>query len=264
MINPNLPTGGDGVSKIKYEWTEEMLSPLGEAGVMIRCGDAISDEVHRRVISVYARLEENSFPGMIELVPSFASVALFYDPMDVTESARSASGKGIHGVSPYQQVCRMLLSRLEMLEESVHNPFRTIVIPVCYGGPVGPDLEYVASENELTPDEVVTIHTSGEYLVHMIGFAPGFPYLGGLSKRIATPRRATPRLRVEAGTVGIGGEQTGIYPVATPGGWHCIGRTPLKLFRPEHDQPSLLQAGDRVRFEAITEQDYMEWKEGEG
>ena len=211
------------MSKIKYEWTEEMLSPLGEAGVMIRCGDTISDEVHRRVISVCAWLEGNSFPGLVELVPSFASVALFYDPIVVAESARSALGKGKHRVSPHQQVCRMILSRLEMLEDSVHNQFRTIVIPVCYGGPFGPDLEYVASENELTPDEVVAIHTSGEYLVHMIGFAPGFPYLGGLPKRIATPRRATPRLRVEAGTVGIGGENRnipGIHPW-----WLALHRT---------------------------------------
>ena len=252
------------MSRIKYVWTEEMLSPLGEAGVMIRCGDVISDEVHRRVISICTWLEERPFPGMVELVPSYASVALFFDPMVVAVSTRSAAEKGESGISPYQHVCRMILTRLEMLEDSVHNQSRTVVIPVCYGGSFGPDLEYVARENGLTPDEVVAIHTSGDYLVHMIGFAPGFPYLGGLSERIATPRRATPRLKVEAGTVGIGSEQTGIYPVATPGGWQCIGRTPLKLFRPEHDQPSLLQAGDRVRFEAITEQDYMEWKEGEG
>ncbi|MFS0873332.1 5-oxoprolinase subunit PxpB [Paenibacillus xylanilyticus] len=241
-----------------------MLSPLGEAGVMIRCGDTISDEVHRRVISVCTLLEQNSFSGMGELVPSFASVALFYDPLIIAATAVSTAGKGARLSSPYQEVCGMLLARLNMLEESVHDHARTVVIPVCYGGEFGPDLKHVADEHGLTPDEVIAIHASGEYLVHMIGFAPGFPYLGGLSKRIATPRRATPRLRVEAGTVGIGGEQTGVYPVATPGGWQCIGRTPLTLFRPEQDPPSLLQAGDRIRFEPITEQDYKEWKEGEG
>lgn len=156
----------------------------------------------------------------------------------------------------------MLLHELNKMEEVTLGQPRTIIIPVCYGGEFGPDLEYVAAEHGLTPDEVIAIHTSGDYLVHMIGFAPGFPYLGGLSDKIATPRRSTPRLRVEAGTVGIGGQQTGVYPVMTPGGWQCIGRTPLALFRPMEDPPSLLTAGDRVRFASISLQEYLEQKEG--
>lgn len=235
------------MTEMPYSWIEDLLSPLGETGVIIRCGDAISEAVHRRVMSVCALLEKSLIPGVFEWLPSFASVTLFYDPL----------------INPYHEVCWVLLHHLNRMEEAAEDHTRTVIIPVCYGGELGPDLEYVATEHGLTPDEVIAIHTSGDYLVHMIGFAPGFPYLGGLSEKIATPRRPTPRLRVEAGTVGIGGKQTGVYPVSTPGGWQCIGRTPLALFRPTEDPPSLLAAGDRVRFVSISLQEYLEQKEGE-
>lgn len=236
------------MTKQTYAWTEEILSPLGEAAVIIQCGDQLSDAVQHRVMSVCALLEKSTLPAMIEWVPSYTSVTLFYDPF----------------ISSYPQLCKILLQQLNQMKGSVQNKFRTVTIPVCYGGEWGPDLDYVASEHGLTAEDVIAIHTSGDYLVHMIGFAPGFPYLGGLSAQIATPRRATPRLRVEAGTVGIGGKQTGIYPVDTPGGWQCIGRTPLRLFRPEENVPSLLAAGDRVRFKQITMQDYLALKRKEG
>ncbi|WP_405142880.1 5-oxoprolinase subunit PxpB [Paenibacillus sp. FSL H7-0942] len=236
------------MTKQPYSWTEEILSPLGEEAVIIQCGDQLSDAVQRRVMSVCALLEKSTLPAMIEWVPSYTSVTVFYDPF----------------ISSYPQLCKILLQQLNQMKESVQDKPRTVTIPVCYGGEWGPDLDYVASEHGLTAEDVIAIHTSGDYLVHMIGFAPGFPYLGGLSEQIATPRRATPRLRVEAGTVGIGGKQTGIYPVDTPGGWQCIGRTPLRLFRPDENIPSLLAAGDRVRFEQITMQDYLALKRKEG
>lgn len=236
------------MTKQTYAWTEEILSPLGEEAVIIQCGDQLSDAVQRRVMSVCALLEKSTLPAMIEWVPSYTSVTVFYDPF----------------ISSYPQLCKILLQQLNQMKESVQYKPRTVTIPVCYGGEWGPDLDYVASEHGLTAEDVIAIHTSGDYLVHMIGFAPGFPYLGGLSEQIATPRRATPRLRVEAGTVGIGGKQTGIYPVDTPGGWQCIGRTPLRLFRPEENVPSLLVAGDRVQFKQITMQDYLALKRKEG
>lgn len=259
-----------------YTWTEEMLSPISESGIMIRCGDMISDEVHQRVMSVCSMLEQEHLhiPGIIEAVPSFASVTLFYDPyllMEFMSSKLDSTSRTIEidgsnqstravasATSPYIYLRNLLLSSLQELQSAAPKQARAVTIPVCYGGEFGPDLEYVASVHALTPDEVIAIHTAGEYLVHMLGFAPGFPYLGGLSARIATPRRATPRLRVEAGTVGIGGEQTGIYPLATPGGWQCIGRTPIALFRPDDNPPSLLTAGDRVRFTPISIQEYFE------
>lgn len=236
------------MTKQPYAWTEEILSPLGETAVIIHCGDQLSDAVQRRVMSVCALLEKSTLPAMIEWVPSYTSVTVFYDPF----------------ISSYPQLCKILLQQLNQMKESVQDKPRTVTIPVYYGGEWGPDLDYVASEHGLTAEDVIAIHTSGDYLVHMIGFAPGFPYLGGLSEQIATPRRATPRLRVEAGTVGIGGKQTGIYPVDTPGGWQCIGQTPLRLFRPEENVPSLLVAGDRVRFKQITMQDYLALKRKEG
>lgn len=232
------------MSELPYAWTKEILFPLGETAVIIDCGDYLSVAVQRRVASVCALLEKRNLPAMIEWVPSYTSVTLFYNPF----------------ISPYPELCRALLQQLNQMKESVQDKPRTVTIPVCYGGEWGPDLDYVASEHGLTSEDVIAIHTSGDYLVHMIGFAPGFPYLGGLSERIATSRRATPRLRVEAGTVGIGGKQTGIYPVDTPGGWQCIGRTSLRLFRPDEKVPSLLAAGDRVRFEQITKQDYLALK----
>lgn len=258
----------------KYLWAEEMLSPISESAIVIRCGDMISDEVHQRVMSVCSMLDHMLIPGLIEVVPSFASVTLFYDPyllmeyvssnLDSTSATKEIGGSyrssraDASATSPYIYLRDLLLPSLQGLQSVVPKQTRTVTIPVCYGGEFGPDLEYVASVHALTPDEVIAIHTAGEYLVHMLGFAPGFPYLGGLSARIATPRRATPRLRVEAGTVGIGGEQTGIYPLATPGGWQCIGRTPIALFRPNDNPPSLLTAGDRVRFTPISIQEYFE------
>ncbi|HET6872400.1 MAG TPA: 5-oxoprolinase subunit PxpB, partial [Sporolactobacillaceae bacterium] len=128
----------------------------------------------------------------------------------------------------------------------------TVNIPVCYGGEWGPDLDHVAAVNGLSPEEVIRIHSEGVYLVHMIGFAPGFPYLGGLSKEISTPRRETPRLVIPKGSVGIAGDQTGVYPLETPGGWQLIGRTPINLFNPNSETPSLLKAGDFVRFVPIS------------
>lgn len=244
-----------------YIWTKETLSPLGESGVVIRCGDIISEEVHHRVMSVCALLESQDAMGIVDVVPSFNAVTLFFDPVKVAESAQLLERTAM---LPYEAICGWLLEQLSGLSENqdAAPPSRIVTIPVCYGGELGPDLQHVASVNGLDADEVVSIHSGAEYLVHMIGFAPGFPYLGSLSERIATPRRATPRLRVEAGTVGIGGSQTGIYPVATPGGWQCIGRTPLALFAPDQSPPSLLAAGDRVRFQPITLEEYLSLKEG--
>ena len=133
---------------------------------------------------------------------------------------------------------------------------RTIEIPVCYGGEFGPDLSVVAESNGLTEEEVIHIHSNGTYIVYMIGFAPGFPYIGGMPSEIATPRKSSPRLKIPSRSVGIAGSQTGIYPIETPGGWQLIGSTPLKLFSIHHNPPTLLQAGDHVRFKPISYEEY--------
>jgi KipI family sensor histidine kinase inhibitor len=175
-------------------------------------------------------------PGWVrDVVPAYASLALFFDPGQVTAS----------------EAARWLLQQmLSMLaEEDAPLPAsRLVEIPVAYGGDAGPDLLESAAELGMTPDELVRRHAAGEYTVAMIGFAPGFPYLLGLDPALALPRLATPRLRVPAGSVGIGGAQTGVYPRESPGGWRLLGRTPLTLFDAGREPPSLLAPGDRVRF----------------
>ncbi|MFC4182113.1 5-oxoprolinase subunit PxpB [Saccharococcus thermophilus] len=220
------------------------MFPLSEYAVTVRFSaevdEAVNDYVHR--VAIF--LEQQKKNGILDIVPTFSSVTVYYDPLVV---------------GGYEEMCEWLRTELERVEQVEAPPSRTVVIPVCYGGEFGPDLEEVARFHGMTEDEVIAIHAQGRYRVYMIGFAPGFAYLGGLSPKIATPRRATPRTHVPAGSVGIAGNQTGVYPLATPGGWQIIGRTPLALFRPHHEEPSLLRAGDIVQFCPITEEQYRMW-----
>ncbi|PWK15810.1 5-oxoprolinase subunit PxpB [Tumebacillus permanentifrigoris] len=219
------------------------MEPLGEQAVLVRLGTEIREETFYEVQALAARLEEQPFPGLWELIPAFTTLTAFYDPQ----------------VTSYEQACAYLEKALHSLTaNSAPLHPRTVEIPVCYGGEYGPDLEAVADHTGLDIQEIITLHTSVEYLVYMIGFAPGFPYLGGMPEAIAAPRRTEPRLKIPAGSVGIAGQQTGVYPLETPGGWQIIGRTPLHLFRPEHERPSLLQAGNSVRFRAVSAEEFRE------
>lgn len=249
----------------REERLEPELSPLGDTGIIVEFGSSIDQQSNRKVQSLTAYLEQNPFPGLLEIIPAFVTVTIFYDPIKLYDPISGDNWKR-HGSSdfhsPYEiisGIIKRLTANLDTLVESASN---IIQIPVCYGGELGPDLNHVAEHHGLSPEEVIEIHSSQDYLVYMIGFAPGFPYLGGMPERIATPRRSSPRLTIEAGTVGIGGSQTGIYPISTPGGWQLIGRTPLQLFRPDHPQPSLLKAGDIVRFQPIGLKQFEEWREG--
>lgn len=191
---------------------------------------------------------------MIETVPAFASVAVHYDPREVPDDDTSPSDER----SSYERFAAAVAASLrDLTEESLPEP-RTVEIPVCYGNEYGPDLDEVARQHQLSPEAVVALHVGGTYRVYMLGFAPGFPYLGGLAPAIATPRRAEPRTAVPAGSVGIGGSQTGIYPLVLPGGWQLIGRTPLRLFDPAREPPTLLAVGDAVRFRSITPNEFGE------
>jgi inhibitor of KinA len=223
-----------------------MMFPLSEYAVTIRFSTKVDEAVNDYVHRVAVFLEQQKKDGIFDIVPTFSSVTVYYDPL---------------AVGNYEEMCEWLRTELERVEQVEAPPSRTVVIPVCYGGEFGPDLEEVARFHGMTEEEVIAIHAQGRYRVYMIGFSPGFAYLGGLSPKIATPRRATPRTRVPAGSVGIAGSQTGVYPLATPGGWQIIGRTPLALFRPVHDEPSLLRAGDIVQFRPITEDEYRMWSD---
>ena len=230
------------------------FTALGDTAVVVTLGTGIDEAVLPRVRALTALLATGRPAGIVDVVPAYATVTVFYEP------GRLSLG----GPRPYEQVCRFITERARQLDsEAKKKPAtaaRVIEIPVSYGGEHGPDLPEVARHNGLEVTEVMTLHAKADYLVHAIGFAPGFPYLGGLPAKLATPRRITPRLNVAAGSVGIGGVQTGIYPLATPGGWQIIGRTPLTLFRPGEAEPALLRVGDKVKFRAITPEEFAQWK----
>jgi inhibitor of KinA len=224
------------------------LFPLGDAAVVVQFGESISPAIHLAIQAFNAHLTQQPFVGLRECVPAFTTLTVYYDPWLVSE-------QGQH--PPYERVCAVLQQRLLSVPLTSPVAYHTVEIPVYYGGDPGPDLEVVARHTGLTPAEVIACHSAPEYLVHMIGFAPGFPYLGGLDERLATPRRAEPRPLVPAGAVGIAGAQTGIYSLPTPGGWQLIGRTPLRLFDPTAANPSLLHAGQRLRFVPIGEAEFQ-------
>jgi inhibitor of KinA len=217
-----------------------IFSPLGDNAVRMRFGDSISEgtNIHLRKISLL--LEKEKIEGVIEWTPTYTSISVYYNSL----------------VIGYKELCSKLKELQNRAETEQLPPAGEIIVPTCYGGKFGPDLENVAKTNNLTMEEVIQIHSSPLYLVYMLGFSPGFPYLGGMDKRIATPRLATPRLKIEAGSVGIADVQTGIYSIDSPGGWQIIGKTPIKLFDAADENPFLLQAGDKLRFNPITEEEY--------
>ena len=222
--------------------------PQGDRVITIHFGNKIQKEIHQKVTIFTNVLEADPFPGMLEVIPSFTAVSILYDPAKVELTPPNQT--------PYEEIVKIVKSKVFNIQLSNNQATNTVTIPVCYGGEYGPDLQVVANYHHLTEEQVIALHSNQEYIVYMIGFAPGFPYLGGLAKEIVTPRKATPRLKIQAGGVGIGGEQTGIYPIESPGGWQIIGRTPLQLFQKNSEQPSLLKAGDLVRFQPITPQQF--------
>ena len=226
-----------------------IIKAVGEAAVLAVFGDTNRPAAQRRIQTAQKNTETHPFPGMEECAISYTGLTVYYNPWIVRRS--------FPGVSPSDTVRKLLASYIEEAEGKDPSPPRTVEIPVCYGGGFGPDLGYVAEYHHMTEEEVVRIHTSGDYLVYMLGFCPGFPYMGGMDERIATPRRSSPRLAIPARSIGIAGSQTGGYPISTPGGWQLIGRTPLEMFRPENaEDPTLLRAGDHVSFKAVTPEEY--------
>lgn len=240
---------------------EYQLLSVGEAALMIEFGKGIHPETHKKVKVLADFLDQQPLPGMLEYVAAYSSITVFYNPAIVKQFFQERLHQ--QKQSAYQILADLLIEVLSNLDNNVVTTPRTVEIPVCYGGEYGPDLAYVAEYNKLTIEEVIKIHCQGQYLVYMIGFAPGFPYLGGMSEKIATPRRPSPRLEIPAGSVGIAGMQTGVYPITTPGGWQLIGRTPLPLFRPQEECPSLLRAGDLIQFRPISVTEYEEYGEAQ-
>lgn len=209
-----------------------MLKPLGDSALLVELGTEINFAVNRRVHAFNALLQTNSLAGILETVPAYCTVLIHYDPLILT----------------FDEVTNWARDKITQLDDSIHRTPRQIEVPVRYGGASGPDLETVAASKGISIAEAICIHSAREYTVYMVGFMPGFPYLGTLDERLIMPRLETPRTLVRAGTVAIAGSQTGIYPLDSPGGWHMIGWTPLKLFDPTSDSPFLFAPGDIVKF----------------
>jgi len=208
---------------------------MGDRGLLVELGEKISPDVNRRVQQLMRQIERNRLPGVRELAPGYRSLLVVFDPLTIAPDELKGRITEIcaqpNGADP--------------------APGKRLTVPVFYGGDYGPDLQWVADHLRISVDEVIRLHTETIYRVYMIGFTPGYPYMGELPQRLAVPRRSTPRTRVPKGSVGIAQRQTGIYPVESPGGWQIIGWTPIELFDPGRRLPSLLEMGDQVKFEAV-------------
>ena len=216
------------------------ITVCGDSAINIVVANAISPEASALVRNAAARIQAAGIAGIEDIVPTFCAVMVAYNPEIIS----------------YEELVSAIHANLDGLSAQGAETGKTIVIPVCYGGQFGPDLDHVAQFHGITPDEVVRLHTEPTYLIAMLGFLPGFAYLGGLNPKLETPRLEVPRVRIEAGAVGIGGAQTGIYPLPSPGGWQIIGRSPLRPYDAERDPAFLYAAGDSIKFESITADEY--------
>ena len=221
-------------------YAQPKFLPAGEMAVSVEFGDAISREVNARVRALEYLIQQKVVPGLVETVPSFRSLLVYYDPL----------------VIGWDALLENLQSLASQAEAEGLPPGRLVEIPCCYGGPLGPDLPAVAQRLGLTEGEVVRLHAGAEHLVYFIGFTPGLPYMIGMPERLTIPRLETPRQKTLAGSVGIGGGQCTIYSVESPGGFWVLGRTPLRLYDPDSADPILLRPGDRVRFRVIDEAEF--------
>jgi len=234
------------------------ITPLGDSALIVRIRDQFQDAPEQTLDEVLAamhQIERAQVPGIIELTPAYTTVAVYFDPIRVIDSGADPGG-----------VVDWLTEKLkDALGDSRRRwrdktDRRSIEIPVCCDTEFALDLEQIAHQARISPAEVLNLYCAGTYRVGCIGFTPGFPFLLGLPQKLATPRRGTPRKKVPAGSVAIGGQQTGIYPLRSPGGWNVIGRTPLRLFDPQNSPPTLLAVGDRIHFRSITRDEFERLK----
>jgi len=217
------------------------IKPAGDSALLVQLGNEISPELNAKVRALNLALQDSHvIEGIIETVPAYCSLLVCFDPLKVD----------------LLQVEAELEKAVQSTNEHIFSQPTVTVIPVCYGGDLGPDLKFVSDYCKLPQEEVIALHSAPNYLIYMLGFTPGFPYLGGMNPCIATPRLENPRTKIPAGSVGIAGEQTGIYPIESPGGWRIIGRTPIKVYDPFRDPPVLFSAGNYLRFQPITLQEY--------
>jgi KipI family sensor histidine kinase inhibitor len=218
--------------------------PMGDRGLLLEFGDEINREINEKVRRMALAIQAEAMEGIIETVPTYRSLLIIYNPVILTMGELKERLKGIE----------------EGLQQTPFPEPKLTRIPVVYGGIYGPDLEEVAKYLQISPEEVIRLHCSKPYLIYMIGFMPGYPYMGELPQGLAVPRLKTPRLIVPKGSVAIAQRQTGIYSMESPGGWQLLGRTPVEMFDPEKNPPALLQMGDFVQFYQISEKEFKEWR----
>src|SRR5262245_42473266 len=252
------------MSSLRSTWQDELMEiiPLGDSALVVRVRDKFEDapeETLDEVLRVFQLLQRAALPGVIELTPAYTSVAVFFDPIAVLKSNGEANGVFDELATKIQRAI-IPASRRHRRRTATGDP-RLIEIPVCYDSEFAFDLDRVVEHTKLSAREIVDLHRTSDYRVACIGFVPGFTFLAGLPKDLATPRRDVPRKEIPPGSVGIGGAQTGIYPLRSPGGWNLIGRTPLKLFDRSKNPPTLLHPGDRVHFRAITRNEFAAFGE---
>ena len=213
----------------------------GDSALVIEFGNEISVDINKKIRKMMDDIKKENIDGIVELVPTYCSLLINYDVLKID----------------YNTLVEKLKTFLNNDLETAEGEEVTLVeIPTLYNDEVGPDLSYVAEHNKISKEEVIKIHTGTDYLVYMLGFMPGFTYLGGMSEKIATPRLESPRLQIYPGSVGIAGKQTGMYPSMSPGGWRIIGRTPLKLYNPNSETPVYISSGDYIRYVSISEEEY--------
>ena len=213
----------------------------GDSALVIEFGNEISVDINKKIRKMMDDIKKENIDGIVELVPTYCSLLINYDVLKID----------------YNTLVEKLKTFLNNDLETAEGEEVTLVeIPTLYNDEVGPDLSYVAEHNKISKEEVIKIHTGTDYLVYMLGFMPGFTYLGGMSEKIATPRLESPRLQIYPGSVGIAGKQTGMYPSMSPGGWRIIGRTPLKLYNPDSETPVYISSGDYIRYVSISEEEY--------
>lgn len=216
------------------------LLTAGDSSILIEFGREISPDINHRIAATVQLIRAQQIEGITDMIPSFCALLINYDPRVLT----------------YAQLRGRLEQLLKLEVDAGERKKRVYEIPVCYGGAFGPDLQSIAEHAGLTADEVIRIHSAPDYLIYMLGFLPGFCYLGGLDERIHTPRLANPRLKIPAGSVGIGGSQTGIYPLDSPGGWQLMGMTPVRTYDPERTPAILVEAGEYIHFTPVDEAEY--------
>lgn len=221
------------------------LLTAGDSSILLQFGNTIDPAINRKIAATVQLMREQHINGVTDVIPAFCSLLINYDPRVIS----------------YEQIKRRMEALVKIDVTAGDTRKRVFEIPVCYGGEYGPDIQNIADHAGLSVEEVIQIHTSRDYLIYMLGFLPGFTYLGGLDERIHTPRLANPRIRIPAGSVGIGGSQTGIYPMDSPGGWQLMGMTPVKTYDPDREVPILVEAGDYIRFVAIDEDEFHRIKE---